>query len=147
MVKKVKKVLKNNRGFSLIELIVVIAIIGVLAGIAAPNIINYVNTSRKKVDIANATIIANAAAAVVAADNDLASSDKFVIFPDNEDDDGLGEAIKNTLQKVPSPKYESSKKFAVKVTSGGIITVGLADASGNDIATELYPEPHSDYED
>jgi type IV pilus assembly protein PilA len=147
MIKKAKKVLRNKKGFSLIELIVVIAILGVLSGLAAPNIINYVNNSRKKVDVANATIIANVAAAAVATDHTLASSGAFVIFPDNENDGGLGEAIKDSLQKVPSPKYESSKKFAVKVTSGGIITVGLANDTGDNIATELYPEPASAYKD
>ena len=38
--------LKNNKGFTLIELIVVIAIIGVLAAILIPTLIGYVQNSR-----------------------------------------------------------------------------------------------------
>lgn len=44
----------NNKGFSLVELIVVIAIMAVLVGILAPQMIKYVEKSRKSTDTKNA---------------------------------------------------------------------------------------------
>ena len=41
---------KNNKGFSLVELIIVIAIMAVLIAILAPNLIKWVENSRKAAD-------------------------------------------------------------------------------------------------
>jgi type IV pilus assembly protein PilA len=48
-----KKVVKNNKGFSLVELIVVIAIMAVLVGVLAPQFMGYVEKSREATDIQN----------------------------------------------------------------------------------------------
>lgn len=53
-----KKLTKNNKGFSLVELIVVIAIMAVLVGVLAPQLIKYVEKSREATDIQNCDSIA-----------------------------------------------------------------------------------------
>lgn len=53
-----KKLTKNNKGFSLVELIVVIAIMAVLVGVLAPQLIKYVEKSRQATDIQNCDSIA-----------------------------------------------------------------------------------------
>ena len=53
-----KKLAKNNKGFSLVELIVVIAIMAVLVGVLAPQLIKYVEKSREATDIQNCDSIA-----------------------------------------------------------------------------------------
>ena len=61
-----KKVLSNNKGFSLIELIVVIAILGVLVGVAAPQLIGYVDRTREATDISNLENVKRAAEIYIA---------------------------------------------------------------------------------
>lgn len=52
--KFMKKLLKNKKGFTLIELIVVIAILAILAAILIPSIIDYIDTATRAKDQANA---------------------------------------------------------------------------------------------
>ena len=54
-----KKITKNNKGFSLIELIIVIAIMAVLVAIIAPNLTKYLGSSKQKTDKKNADEIAS----------------------------------------------------------------------------------------
>ncbi|MDE5782351.1 MAG: type II secretion system GspH family protein [Lachnospiraceae bacterium] len=53
-----KKITKNNKGFSLIELIIVIAIMAVLVAIIAPNLTKYLGSSKKNTDKKNADELA-----------------------------------------------------------------------------------------
>ena len=58
--------MKNNKGFSLVELIVVIAIMAVLVGVLAPQFIKYVESSRRSTDVSNAESIRSAVLADMA---------------------------------------------------------------------------------
>ena len=59
-----KKVRKNNKGFSLVELIVVIVILAILIGVTIGGIYQYVNQSRINTDINNAASIQSVIATV-----------------------------------------------------------------------------------
>lgn len=64
-----KKKLKNNKGFSLIELIIVIAIMAILIAVLAPAYLRYVEKARKSTD---AQAIGSAMSAIKTAASDPA---------------------------------------------------------------------------
>ena len=61
-----KKLIKNKKGFTLIELIVVIAILAVLAAILIPSIMNYVAEAQKASNNSSARALYSEVAAKVA---------------------------------------------------------------------------------
>lgn len=52
--------MKNNKGFSLVELIIVIAIMAVLVGVLAPTYLQYVEKSKKSNDVSTIDSVVNA---------------------------------------------------------------------------------------
>jgi len=54
MNKEIKNTIKNEKGFTLVELIVVIAILAILAAVAVPNYVNYQYRSALNTDISTA---------------------------------------------------------------------------------------------
>ena len=52
--------MKNNKGFSLVELIIVIAIMAVLVGVLAPTYMQYVEKSKKSNDVSTVDTVVNA---------------------------------------------------------------------------------------
>ena len=61
-----KKLIKNKKGFTLIELIVVIAILAVLAAILIPSIMNYVAEARTARNNSNARALYSEVSAALA---------------------------------------------------------------------------------
>ena len=126
-----KKIRKDNKGFTLIELIVVIAILGILAGIAVPKL------SESRVKAAQTAHNANVrtlegAATMFMAENDLPTGDDPVTWsPDggtkaNDDIDISDDKNKWALyiQEWPSiPKGVEGDKYEVKIYKNGNIEV------------------------
>ncbi len=137
--------MKNNKGFSLVELIIVIAIMAILAGALAPALIKYINKSRKSTDVSNAQTVATALTTALATE---AGFDKKPSVGTYDLDslaarsDAFGSELKDALKnKVPQRKYNGGGKFYVQIEDANG-NFKILDASGG---KELYPNVDSSY--
>lgn len=125
--------MKNDKGFSLIELIIVIGIMAVLVAIIAPNLTKYLADSKKKADKTNINTIKSTVEQACALDGimvtgpDSSENGQWVTlvegsayFDSNASDVGGKQAfskfVAETLDyKVPLSK-QTGNPFKVKIT-------------------------------
>ncbi|ALA69559.1 type II secretory pathway pseudopilin PulG [Geobacillus stearothermophilus 10] len=92
-----KRVLKNERGLTLIELLAVIVILGIIAAIAIPAIGGLIDNSKKDAHVSNAQQMINAAKIAVTADKDLipANGKYTLVTLKYLEDEGYLETVKD----------------------------------------------------
>lgn len=122
-----KKMMKNRKGFTLMEMLIVVAIIAILVIIAIPTFNSALAKARAATDVANIRS-GYAAAQVEAVTNGLTdptNGDKYVLEAD-------GSVTKDKATKAYTTQGESSKAAAGS-SIGGKFDVG-ATAAGTTIA-------------
>ena len=92
-----KKLIRNEKGLTLIELLAVIVILGIIAAIAIPSIGGLIDNSKKDAHVANAQQMINAAKIAVTADKSLlpAEGKAKVVSLKYLEDNGYLEEIKD----------------------------------------------------
>ncbi|UOY92625.1 type II secretion system GspH family protein [Ectobacillus sp. JY-23] len=145
-----KKVLKNERGLTLVELLAVIVILGIVAAIAVPTIGSVIQKSRENAVKADAIQVLNAAKTYVAENGAPADTT-------NE----AGETVETEITKSQLEEYVDNAKlgesYSVSVSGDGKtfelntgkiqvgkITIQFTDATIADInADKEYGKPRT----
>ncbi|KJE26937.1 hypothetical protein LG52_365 [Geobacillus kaustophilus] len=124
-----KRVLKNERGLTLIELLAVIVILGIIAAIAIPAIGGLIDNSKKDAHVSNAQQMINAAKIAVTADKDLipANGKYTLVTLKYLEDEGYLETVKD-----PDGGTNSYKK-------------GPTGTGAQQMQTGLSDDPNADY--
>lgn len=104
--------MKNNKGFSLVELIVVIAIIVIVAGIIAPQLIKYVEKANVSSDMQLLDAVYKAVVYASVDPDVMSDDDSWQILRDLDDP-----AHPLTLQDLGSNRYPTGNLFCAEVIS------------------------------
>ena len=130
---KFKKLMKNQKGMTLIELLAVIVIIAIIALIAIPAIGNIINNSKDKALLADAsTIISGAKVAFAdgACESETSCSGKVL----EDYVDGSKVALKDTDSVTKSGSIYTLKYEALKTNKGTKYAVSSGEIDSDDLA-------------
>ncbi len=119
---KKQRLSSNNKGFSLVELIIVIAIMAILAGALAPQLIQYLDQSRKGRDVETSQTIATAVNAALSSESAYNSAASCYLQECVATGTNFQKAVKNIIGAAvanPKPKYHSGdyEDFYIKVNA------------------------------
>ena len=149
--KKVRRI--NNEGFSLVELIIVIAIMAILAAALAPQLIKYIDNSRKSADVQSGQSIATAVG--VALTNEKAYSDALSSMTGSplsatywvSECDSSGDEFEKKVGEIigttpPTPKYRGVGAYTNDPYDDFAIVIKK---NGTTVSFEIYPANETDY--
>ena len=128
-----KKLRKNNKGFSLVELIIVIAIMVILVAVIAPQYLKFVNNSRVSTDVQTASDLATAINVAIADGNAPFTSS------------GIDWAAVENLSAMPESKFTNAEFTVTGDNTNGVTKVVLSVSTGSNAQAtgdfECYPNP------
>lgn len=144
---RINKNLKNNKGFSLVELIIVIAIMAVLIAVLAPQYTKYVERSRLGVDADSAAAIKQAlTVAVLDPLNDVTTGTVTATWKTVGSDGSVSSSnakVQTAIQAVVGTKVAPKSNACTK--TGAADTVFTYDASTGKVTCTSTTSPLYDY--
>ena len=136
-----KKLNKDNKGFSLVELLVVIAIMVVLVGVIAPTLLGNIEKARVSSDIQSLDSIAAALQDALGTESAYTKAMATYTAPTKvstvigstvKDTDDYTKVVNEYLSSVPAMKGTKASKVSANlyfcITTDGKVTVWLSNA-------------------
>ena len=132
MKKKLQKLLKNQKGLTLVELLAVVVILGIIAAIAVPSIANIIDNSKKDAHVANAQQMISAARLAVAANDVDAVDDNKITLDELIKGGYIDESLVDPDTNIAYENPDTASFVSIVTTT--------ETTSGNDKITTSKPE-------
>src|SRR5690554_3530006 len=120
MLRKIRKLLKHQEGFTLVELMIVVVILGILAGIGIQQYGKVQERARAAAHEANIKVLTSAANMYLMMENPL--NDKTIKAPTEEDESH--DLVPNYLDAWPTNPYTSDDDYEVTITIDEVTEAG-----------------------
>lgn len=109
MLKKLRKMLKQQEGFTLVELMIVVVILGIISGIGIQQYGRVQESARESAHEANLRIIHGAA--------------QMYFLMEDESTSNIEDLEDGYLDKVPDSPWDNGSPYTLEITKDGEITV------------------------
>ncbi len=128
--------MKNNKGFSLVELIIVIAIMAILVGVMAPQLIRYIDKTNQSSDVQLLDSVKSAVQTAMLDPDVVAAGGGFTLDTDGNatmtlgdvfDADKIGDEVALTLGEDAAADVEAQLKS--KAAKGETISVEIVNSN------------------
>ena len=116
MLRKIRKLLKKQEGFTIVELMIVVVILGILAGIGVQQYGNIQERARQAADDANKKVLTNAANMWLIMNGGFDGA--TMTFPEDatDPDDPDKNALAEYVDEWPKSPYSNEEYYVVTIT-------------------------------
>lgn len=112
MLRKIRKLLKKQEGFTLVELMIVVVILGILAGIGVQQYGNIQKRAREAAHAANKKVLTNAANMWLIMNGGFDGENEATKTFDGEEN----ELVPDYVDEWPRNPYTNDKDYVVTIT-------------------------------
>lgn len=112
MLRKIRKLLKKQEGFTLVELMIVVVILGILAGIGVQQYGNIQERAKKAADDANKKVLTNAANMWLIMNGGFEGENEATETFEGEEND----LVPDYVDEWPMNPYSNKRDYVVTIT-------------------------------
>lgn len=131
MLKKLRKMLKKQEGFTLVELMIVVVILGILAGIGVQQYANVQQRAKEAADKANRKVLTNATNMWLILESPTLTADPYTVDPND--------LVGQYLDEWPDYPLDEKLRYTVTVETTENPTTGDLQYS-IEVGTETKPD-------